>query len=233
MSAPARSSPTPAIPPLRNGDHLTRDEFERRYDAMPDLKMAELIEGVVYLPSSVRFFEHATPHGVLATWLGVYSIHTPGTHLGDNATVRLDLENEPQPDALLLIEPARGGRARIDEDGYVSGGPELVIEVAASTVSMARNTKLWLYLRNGIREYIIWRVEQNALDWFVLHEREYVPLPPGGDGILRSEVFPGLWLDAAALLGENLPRVLAVLEQGIASSEHQAFVARLQQKQAP
>jgi hypothetical protein len=145
---------------------------------------------------------------------------------GDNATVRLDLKNEPQPDAVLLIDPDRGGRVTFT-DGYITGGPELAAEVAASSVSIDRNAKFRAYQRNGICEYLLWRVEDGAIDWFVLRGGRYEQLPIGADGIIRSEVFPGLWLDPAALLAEDLPRVLAVLQAGLASPEHAAFVARL------
>jgi hypothetical protein len=127
------------ILPLENGDHLNRVEFERRYAAMPHLKKAELIEGVVHLSSAVRFASHAEPHASLITWLGVYRAATPGVRLGDNATVRLDGDNEPQPDALLRLDPAVGGRSRLSGDGYVEGAPELVVEIAASSASYDRN----------------------------------------------------------------------------------------------
>src|SRR5690242_6337929 len=116
------------VPALESGDHLSRSEFERRYEAMPALKKAELIEGVVYVGSPVRMDVHAEPHASVITWLGTYRAATPGVRLGDNPTVRLDLDNEPQPDALLRLEPAAGGRSRVDEDGYVEGPPELVVE---------------------------------------------------------------------------------------------------------
>jgi hypothetical protein len=230
MSAP-RANPT-RIPRLHNGDHLDRDEFERRYNAMPELKRADLIEGVVYLPFPVPFKEEAEPRAHLLGWLGMYRAHTPGIRAGASATVRLDARNEPQPNPVLLIDPARGGRVTFT-DGYITGGPELAAEVAASTVSIARNAKLRAYQRNGIREYILWRVEDRAIDWFALRGGQYEPLPAGADGIVRSEVFPGLWLDPAALIAEDLVRALAVLQQGIASPEHAAFVARLRQAGTP
>lgn len=214
------------IPPLRNGDHLDRFEFERRYDAMPEINKAELIEGVVYMLSPVSFKKHALQSTRLLGYLFIYSLQTPGTQPADNATVRLDLDNEPQPDALMLIEPSRGGRT-IFTDGYVTGGPELVAEVAASSVSIDRNAKMNAYRRNGVCEYILWRVEDNAIDWFVLRDGQYVPLMPDASGVIRSEVFPGLWLDVVGLLAEDLPRVQAVLQKGCASPEHLAFVARL------
>ncbi len=226
MAAPKKAPP---MPPLENGDHLTWDEFERRYDAMPGLKKAELIEGVVYMPSPVRHDQHGGQHFDLITWLGVYRAGTPGVEGGDNSTLRLDMSNAPQPDALLIIEPGHGGRAQINEDGYVLGGPELVAEVAASRVAFDLNTKLRVYRRNGVQEYVVWRVLDQAIDWFVLRQSQYDPHPPGTDGVYRSEVFPGLWLDAAALVRRDLPTVLQVLQQGLATPEHGAFVARLRQ----
>jgi Uma2 family endonuclease len=215
------------VPPLEPGDRLTREEFERRYEAMPHLKKAELIEGVVYMPSPLRFRRHGRPNRHLSTWLGTYEAATPGVEGADNATARLDLENEPQPDALLLIDPARGGQARISADDHIEAAPELVAEVAASSASYDLHTKLDVYRRNGVREYIVWRVLDRQIDWFALRGDRYERLAPGPDGLLRSEVFPGLWLDPEALLRGDLARVLAVVQQGTASPEHAAFVAGL------
>jgi Uma2 family endonuclease len=219
---------TPAIPPLEQGDRLTRAEFERRYEAMPYLKKAELIEGVVHMPSPGRAKRHGSPHADLIWWLGNYRMFTPGVRVCDNSTVRLDLDNEPQPDALMMLEAAYGGQARIDKDDYVEGGPELAAEVAASSVSIDLYDKLRAYQRNGVREYIVWRVEDEVIDWFLLRKGRYAPLKPSGDGICRSKVFPGLWLDPAALVRSDLARVLQVAQEGIASPEHAKFIAKLQ-----
>ncbi len=215
------------LPPLENGDRLSRTEFERRYDAMPHLKKAELIEGIVYMPSPVRLSQHGEPHSYLMGWLVVYKASTPGLRVGDNTTVRLDLDNEPQPDASLLIDPERGGQTRLSEDGYIEGAPELVLEVASSSASYDLHTKRHVYRRNGVQEYVVWRVLDEAIDWFVLRQGEYERLAPGDDGILRSEVFAGLWLDSAALVRHDLVTVLATVQQGLASPEHAAFVAAL------
>jgi Uma2 family endonuclease len=223
----------PPVLPLQQDEHLTREEFERRYDAMPDLKKAELIQGVVHMGSPVSWVHHATPHFDVITWLGLYRASTPGTCGGDNGSCRLDLNNEPQPDAALIIEPSHGGQVHLSQDGYIEGGPELIVEVAASSASLDMNAKRTVYQRNGVREYIVWRVLQQQLDWFILREGNYEELQPHADGTLRSEVFPGLWLDRAALLQGDLLRVLAVLQQGLASPEHAAFVVALQQAAAP
>jgi Uma2 family endonuclease len=227
MTASPPKTDAPAVPPLRHGDRLDRLEFERRYEAMPHVNKAELIEGVVYMPSPVAFESHGEEHAHLMGWLFNYRAQTPGVRVGDNSTVRLDMGNEPQPDALLLRDPARGGRTRI-VGRYIEGGPELAAEVAASSVSIDRNAKLQAYQRNGVQEYVLWRVEDGAVDWFRLRGTQYEHLPTSG-GIIRSEVFPGLWLDTQALLAADLPRLIAVLQQGLASPEHAAFVTELQQ----
>jgi Uma2 family endonuclease len=225
--------PDQETPPLETGDHLTRDEFERRYDAMPGLKKAELIEGVVHVPSPLRWSRHGRPNRHVSTWLGVYEADTPGVQGGDNATIRLDMDNEPQPDAVLIIDPARGGQARISADDYVEEAPELVVEIAASSVSIDLNTKLRVYRRNRVREYVVWRALDQAIDWFILRQGRYDRLPLGADSVYRSEIFPGLWLDPAALTRFDLAQVLRVLQQGLASPEHAAFVGRLQQAAPP
>lgn len=221
------SSQRTIIPPLENGDRLNRYEFERRYNEMPNLKKAELIEGIVYMPAALRFKSHGQPHGRMIGWLITYEAMTPGVAVGDTPTVRLDLDNEPQPDAILLINPEAGGQARLSEDDYVEGAPELIVEIAASSVAIDLHAKKQAYRRNGVKEYIVWQVLDQQIRWFVLDNGEYVDLPMDADGILRSKVFPGLWLAVAELLAGNMQRVLAVLQTGIQSPEHTAFVQEL------
>jgi Uma2 family endonuclease len=229
MTTIIRPATTRAIPELENGDRLTRVEFERRYDAMPGLKRAELIEGIVHTPSPVRHSRHSRPHSYLMAWLTCYESSTPGLEVGDNGTVRLDQDNEPQPDGYLMILPERGGQARLSDDDFVEGAPELTAEIASSSVSYDLGAKLHAYRRNGVREYVVWRVLDQQLDWLVLTEGRYEPLAPDADGLLKSTVFPGLWLDPAALLHYDLARVLAVLQQGLATPDHAEFVKRLEQ----
>jgi len=213
-------------PPLESGDRLTRREFERRYSALPEIKKAELVEGVVYVPSPVRM-SHASSHGQIMTWLGVYCAATPGVQFGDNATVRLDLDNEPQPDALLRIDPAAGGRSHISDDDYAEGAPELVAEIAASSAAYDLHDKLRAYRRNGVQEYLVWQVYDEQIDWWQLSEDEYVPLDADEAGVIASRVFPGLRLAVPALLDGDLAAVLAALREGLETEEHTAFVARL------
>ncbi|HEY9708949.1 MAG TPA: Uma2 family endonuclease [Oculatellaceae cyanobacterium] len=225
------ASLTTHLPPLESGDRLTRQEFEHRYQAMPLMKKAELIEGVVYVASPVRMANHSRPHAVLIGWLLVYKAATPGVDLGDNATVRLDLDNEPQPDALLRIEPEVGGNSYITDDDYVEGPPELIAEIAASSASYDLNDKLNAYRRNEVQEYIVWQIYENRLDWFSLQEGRYVSLQPDEVGVIRSQIFPGLWLAVNALREGDLVQVLAVLQQGLQTAEHQAFVESLNPQQ--
>ncbi len=221
--SPTKNKPI-SIPYLENGDSLNSIEFEQRYTAMPHIKKAELIEGIVYMASPLRFESHAKPHGNIMIWLGNYKIVTPGVELADNPTVRLDLDNQPQPDAVLIIDPKLGGQTRISEDDYIEGAPELVVEVAASTASIDLQDKKRAYRRNGVQEYIVWRRSDNQLDWFVLDPGEYVSLLPDAQGVIRSRKFPGLWLAVEALLEGNMVEVLATLQEGLSSPEHAEFV---------
>ncbi|MFB2833629.1 Uma2 family endonuclease [Floridanema evergladense] len=218
-------SPPTTLPPLENGDQLTSVEFERRYQAMPEVKKAELIEGIVYMAAALRYKSHGEPHAYIMGWLGVYKAATPGVGIADNTTVRLDADNEPQPDALLRIE--RGGQSRISEDDYVEGAPELIVEIAASTASLDLHQKLKVYRRNQVQEYLVWRIYDGEFDWFRLNAGEYIKVEPDNNRIIYSQAFPGLWLDKAALLTVNLAKVLEVLQQGLASQEHQDFVQQL------
>jgi hypothetical protein len=229
MSAPVQTSPKPAkqpIPPLRQGDHLSAEEFMRRYEAMPEVKKAELIQGVVHMPSPVTLEEHGGPHFDLGGWLGYYRAFTPGTQGGDNTTIRLGPKNVPQPDLLLRILPECGGQSRT-VDRYVVHAPELVAEVAASSVSFDLYEKLETYRNAGVREYIVWRVEDKEIDWFILQSGQFEKQPVPAAGRYESRGFPGLWLDPTALIRGDMKRVFEVLQEGIAKPEHLAFVEKL------
>ena len=221
----------PPIPLLVEGDRLTAAEFERRYHAMPGLKKAELIEGVVHMPSPVSADDHGTPHAFMSIWAGTYWLATPGTRAATDSTVRLDTSNTPQPDFTLFVLPSHGGQVRISTDGgYIEHAPELVIEIASSSASYDTNAKLRVYQRNCVREYVVWRVEKQQLDWFVLRGKKYDRLAPIPAGLLCSETFPGLWLDSTALTRGDFVRVMMVLQQGIQDPTHAAFVAELQRR---
>lgn len=224
---PASATPVDAdIPPLNPGDHLSRAEFHRRYQAHPEIKKAELIEGVVYMPSPIRFTKHSEPHGWIVGWLVAYVAATPKTRLGDNASVRLDWENEAQPDAFLMLEPARGGNVEIAPDDYLDGAPELVIEVAASSVAYDLHSKKRVYQRNGVQEYLVLQPRERRQDWFVLRGGVYETLSANEDGVITSQVFPGLWLNVSAFWEGDLAALLATLQNGIASPEHGTFVEK-------
>lgn len=221
------SSSSPPVPALANGDRLTRREFERRYEAMPHVKKAELIEGTVYMPSPVHFEAHSEPHSAIVGWLFTYAAATPHVTVGDNATVRLDLDNEPQPDALLRIDADCGGQSRISDDDYVEGPPELVVEVAHSSAAYDLHDKKQAYRRNRVQEYVVWQIEDERVDWFVLEEGTYLSLSPDEEGRLTSRVFPGLVLDVQALLATDFSAVLSLVQEQVGSDAHQAFVEEL------
>jgi Uma2 family endonuclease len=200
---------------------------------MPDLKKAELINGVVHMPSPVRLTEHAEPDNLVQTWLGTYAIRTPGTKAGSNATTRLGPDDVPQPDALLRILAECGGRARVDAKGYLQGPPELVIEVAASSASIDARDKLQAYRRAGVPEYVLWRTEEETVHWWALEDDEYRLLPVDANGIAQSRVFPGLWLNVPALLSGDGAGVLATLERGLSDPAHEIFVRLLSSRSDP
>jgi Uma2 family endonuclease len=195
---------------LENGDRLSRVEFERRY-AASQIKKAELIAGIVYVASPLRFLSHGKPHSQLTAWLIVYQTRFPDLEVGIEPTVRLDEENEPQPDIVLFRV---GGNARIDQEGYITGAPELVVEIAASSVSYDLHAKKQIYEAKGVQEYIVWRTLERQVDWFVLDQGRYQPLAPDELGILRSREFPGLSLHLPALLRDDIAMVLRTLDQG-------------------
>ena len=222
---------TPTIPPLVDGERLSREEFHRRYLEMPHVKIADLIEGVVYIGPRIPA-KRGEARAHLAGWLGFYSFQTAGLTGAINGTVRLEGDNEVQPTCVVRIEHSLGGSSLIDADGYLEGGPELVGEVTLTNSSVECHAKKRVYLANGVREYIIWRIEDDAIDWFILCDGNYESLV-AEEGIHKSEVYPGLWLDTAAMLRRDLAGAFAILKQGIATPEHAAFVTRLNSARQP
>lgn len=228
MIQPIRSPETRVIPPLVNGDHLDQRTFHERYEAMPPDTRAELIKGIVFMPSPLRV-PHGNSHGWVMHWLVEYEQATPGTLSGDNTTAILGDESEPQPDGALFILPPHG-QIRF-EDEYIVGAPELISEIAASTEAIDLHWKKDDYELAGVQEYIVVALRQMRVFWFVRRRSKFEEMQPGADGILRSEVFPGLWLDPAALLRKDGKRMREVLALGLATPEHAAFVAKLAPKQ--
>lgn len=194
---------------------------------MPGVTRAELIEGIVYMPSPVRLRAHSRPHQIINTWLGNYWVATPGTESGDNGTVFLDLDNEAQPDAYLRIVEAAGGASRANAADYLEGPPELIFEIAGSSANYDLHQKKEAYRRNGVQEYAVWRTEDGAIDWWQLVDGDYSALPADAAGIVSSRVFPGLLLDIQALLQDRIADVMATLQRGLASSGHSAWAESL------
>ncbi len=215
----------PALPPLEAGDRLDQKTFHARYEAMPPGFRAELIGGVVHVPSPVRL-QHGRPFWNAAKWLGTYEDATPGLEGLSDVTTILGDDSEPQPDALLRII---GGQTR-EVDGYLTGAPELVVEVASATESYDLHAKLHDYERHGVLEYLAFIVRGEDAAWFDRVGRRLVRREPDADGILRSRVFPGLWLDPAAFFRGDMRRVRALVKRGLATPEHRAFAASINPK---
>lgn len=212
------------LPPLREGERLDQPTFHARYEAMPPGTRAELIGGVVYMPSPLKR-PHGGTHLVLGWWLVEYQSATPGVKGYDNATAIMGEESEPQPDSCLLI--LRPGLGQTHGDDYIVGSPEFIGEISASSRDIDLGARKKDYEKAGVKEYVVVAVEEKRVYWFVHRQGKFEELAPSADGIYRSEVFPGLWLDPAALLGDDTNRLKSVLQQGIATPEHAEFVAKL------
>jgi Uma2 family endonuclease len=211
--------------PLVEGERLDQPTFHARYMAMPPGTRAELIGGVVYMPSPVGR-DHGKAHTPAVVWLSYYEDFTPGTEVLIEATAILGWRSEPQPDGMLRILPEFGGQTRI-ERGLVCGAPELVVEVAKATRYVDLGPKLADYEQAGVREYVVRALDPDEVHWYRQEGGTLVRVPPDGDGFYRSAFLPGLWLDPSALLSGDNRRLRAVLDQGLATPEHAAFVAEL------
>jgi Uma2 family endonuclease len=218
------SEPEPDPPSLHSGDRMTREEFHRVYEQMPEKLRAELVEGIVYVASPLRR-RHGNRHPLIGSVLVAYEGNTPGVEMGDNTTVLLGDEGEPQPDLHLRVLPEHGGQSRTTEDDYVEGAPELIIEVAHSTRALDLHAKKRDYARYGVREYVVWTLTDNRFHWFDLPAGQQ--LQPGADGVLHVRTFPGLWIDVPAVVAKDYNRMMATLQQGLATPEHAAFVEQL------
>jgi len=194
--------------PFENGDVMRREEFHRLYSECEGLERVELIEGVVYLPSPIRSEGHGDEQMLVLDWLSAYRGLRTDIKVSPPVSVLLDDDNEPEPDALMY---RRDDTAMVD--GYLAKGPELIVEIAATSAARDLHQKKRAYERNGVREYIVWRTKDEALDWFRLSEQGYVSVAPGDDGIIESEEFPGLRLDVPAMLRLDREAVLAALSE--------------------
>jgi Uma2 family endonuclease len=212
------------IPPLRAGQELTVEEFLRWQEAMPELKFAELIDGVVYMPSP-QTSDHGSSDFIVTTWLGTYAASTPGCRGGSQSTW-LMLQSAPQPDNYLWIRPPYGGQSTIQGE-YHAGAPELAAEICLTSAAHDLGVKKALYQAAGVREYIGVLVDEEETRWHHLVKGVYQLCRPTPKGIFRSKEFPGLWLDAAALWADDIARLLRTLDRGLKSQEHAAFVNKL------
>lgn len=222
------STTTEPVLKLENGDVLTKDEFLRRWEHTPEVRHAELLEGVVYLNSAAISISHGGPQGIILRWLYEYETHTPNVVVLPPVTSILSEEDIPEPDAVMYVDHPSLGACREGESDYLEGSPELVVEIAASTSSKDLHVKKRVYQKAGVKEYIVWRTVRTGFDWFVLNNGEYESLTPDAtDGYYKSRVFPGLWLDLEPLLAKDKRQVIKRMQAGFASPEHAEFVAKL------
>jgi Uma2 family endonuclease len=205
------SIPKTAMPRLETGDRLTRAEFHRRYEARPDIRRAELIDGVVYVASPTRFDQHDELTSWMVSWAAAYAARHPDVRSGNSASLFLGENDEVQPDAFLFLSGSSRAGARPNEEGCIEGAPQLVVEVAASSAYYDLHTKLGLYRRSGVLEYVVWRVLDDAIDWFRLQDGEYVRVEPDENGMLESAIFPGLRLPVAAMIAGDMTSVFEAL----------------------
>lgn len=217
------------LPPLENGDKLDQPTFHARYEAMPKGCRAELIGGIVHMPSPQKIPPSETQL-LVSRWLDEYAEATPGTKALLNNTQILGPESEPEPDACLFITPEFGGRVWVDKDEYLHGAPELIVEVSSSTESIDLHRKKQDYQTAGVREYVVLALRTQRVFWFLRQRGTYKEVPLPKDGIFRSRTFPGLWLDAEAMLRCHRSGVLSALKQGLTTAEHTAFIAKLQKQ---
>lgn len=220
------------IPPLRTGDRMSRTEYAAIYEPLPTDFRAQLIEGVVYLSGPVKY-SHGSATSRLTGLVGMYSGWTKGVSGSLHPTIRLDEMNEPEPDAVLLIDADHGGQTFTPPEDFLTGPPEWIGEVVETRDALEFGPKWNAYARNGVREYVVWCLEDQSITWFILRDGRYEARTPDADGVVRSDVFPGLWLDVVAMIEDNFPRLKVVIEQGLASPEHAAFVAALRARSTP
>ncbi len=227
LSLPQRRKLESKVPLLHNGDHLSQKEFHRRYEAYPDDTRFELIDGIVYMMTPAGY-DHGQGDYKLTGLLFQYEGATPGVEGAQNTTIILGDDAEPQPDVCMMVRPAYGGKCRIQggKIKYIVGPPELMIEVAHSSVALDLSKKPDSYRKAGVLEYVVLDVGRNRIHWLDLSTNQKLDLPH--DSILRSFAFPGLWIDTAALLKRDVPALIQCMNQGILSPEHTAFVKRLE-----
>jgi Uma2 family endonuclease len=231
MATVNRPRRTRTLPPLENGDQLDQPTYHARYEAMPEDCRAQLIAGIVYMASPQKM-PHSKAQTLAARWLDEYAEATPGTEALLNNTQILGPESEPEPDLCLFVLPECGGRVRVDEEQYLHGPPELIVEVSWATESIDLHRKKDDYQQAGVREYVVLALRMQQVFWFVLRRGKYLEVALPSDGLFRSREFPGLWLDAEAMLSNHRVRVLAALKQGLATAEHTAFVAKLEKQKS-
>lgn len=226
MATSAIAPPIQHNLPLQAGERMDQPTFHARYEAMALGTRAELIQGVVHMPAALKR-PHSRHHAQFVMWMTLYESETPGVEAHDNATAILSESSEPQPDGFLMISPEFGGSASVNERDYIIGAPEFVGEISDSSAAIDLGAKKQDYEAAGVAEYVVLDIAQRQVLWFFSREGKYETVEPANDGIFRSAVFPGLWLDSEAWVGLDAKRMRRVLQQGLDSAEHDDFVQKL------
>lgn len=221
----------PYVPPFEDGDVMDQPTFHALYLETPKGFRAELIEGIVHMASPVGM-RHGKPHSVLGAWLECYSAETDGTEAFIDITAIMPGDNEPQPDVSLIVSPEAGGQTSVSEDDYLTGSPELAVEISHTSALVDLHAKKQMYEKHGVREYIVVETKRRAVHWFMRRDGIFVAIKPSSDGLLKSRVFPGLWLAPDAVFERSAKKLLASLQLGLATPEHTKFAAKLQSKLA-
>ena len=212
--------------PFDNGDEMDQPTFHALYEKAPEGFRAELIDGVVYFKMPT-LQNHGRPHAKVITWLSNYSAETPSTDVSDAPTLKLGLKSEPEPDGCLYLLPEVGGACRVDDEGYLSGPPELVVEVANTTMAIDLGRKKRDYEQSGVKEYVVVLPVEKSIIWYYRRKDRFVELQPTSDGYLKSHCFPGLWLNAGLFFSNGAAAVLRMVRFGLSSPEHAVFVEAL------
>lgn len=203
-----------SVPPLESGDVLDADEYWRRYQSTPVGLKAERIRNRVFIMSPLRAVQHGNPHALLSLWLGTYALEFSSLTVSNNATIRLNAENDPQPDLCMI---RRDGQTHYDEDGYLIGPPELIVEIAGSSASYDFGEKRDVFDAAGVAEYLVYETVGGRIAWWTRQNGALHEIVPE-NGNYQSQMFTGLWLDSDALRSCDATKLIATLRSGLESS---------------
>ena len=222
---------------LRDGERIPPDEFRRRCGVLEAVGVdfrVEYVNGVVRMMPPPNFAGHTHPIRVMQGLLSAYTRQTPGVIDYTESGVTLPVEEtsaDVSPDLCLVVQPGRGGQMSVDDAGYFVGPPELVVEVANSSLSYDLGEKRDLYEAAGVQEYLVHATRERRLLMMRRDGDRFRTVMPDADGVLASRIFPGLVFDTAAIIADDIAAAEATLDRVMQSPEvaaaHQNLVASL------